>query len=70
MSYHTFENVIDSMRGWKRPLYSYTRVYRTKNGVLGRIRLLQMEYGDEPFHGPSLKFSTKVTTSGSLWLSL
>ena len=47
MSYHTFENVIDSMRGWKRPLYSYTRVYRTKNGVLGRIRLLQMEYGDE-----------------------
>lgn len=47
MSYHTYEHVIDSIRGWKRPLYSYKRVYRTKNGALGRIRLLQMEYGDE-----------------------
>lgn len=47
MPYHTQEHVIDSKRGWKRPLYSYTRVYKTKNGVRWRIDSLKNEYGEE-----------------------
>ncbi len=47
MSYHTLEHKISSMRGWKRPLYSGTRVYRTKMDVMRRISWLQHEYGDE-----------------------
>jgi len=47
MSYHTLEHKISSMRGWKRPLYSGTRVYRTKSDVMKRIRWLCNEYGDE-----------------------
>lgn len=47
MVYHTFEHVIDSMRGWKRPLYTYTRSYRSRNDVRRRISWLCREYGDE-----------------------
>ncbi len=47
MSYHTLEHTIDSMRGWKRPLWSGTRVYRTKNQINGRIAYLEYEYGSE-----------------------
>lgn len=47
MSYHTLEHKISSLRGWKRPLYSGTRVYRTKSDVMRRISWLQREYGDE-----------------------
>ena len=47
MSYHTLEHTITSKRGWKRPLYSGNRVYRTFNDVLKRISYLSREYGDE-----------------------
>lgn len=47
MPYHTLEHRISSMRGWKRPLYSGIRVYRTKNDVKRRISWLCNEYGDE-----------------------
>ena len=35
------------MRGWKRPLYSGSRVYATKNAIKKRIRWLEGEYGAE-----------------------
>lgn len=47
MSYHTSEHKITSLRGWKRPLYSGTRVYRTIRDVKKRIRWLEGEYGEE-----------------------
>lgn len=47
MAFHTLEHKIDSLRGWKRPLYSGSRVYGTKSDVLKRIRWLEREYGHE-----------------------
>ena len=47
MSYHTLEHKITSLRGWKRPLYSGSRVYRTKMDVQKRIWWLEDEYGEE-----------------------
>lgn len=47
MPYHTLEHKISSMRGWKRPLYSGTRVYRTREAVRQRISWLCSEYGEE-----------------------
>lgn len=47
MSYHTLEHTITSKRGWKRPLYSGSRVYRTMNDVKRRIEALAREYGRE-----------------------
>lgn len=47
MSYHTVEHKIDSMRGWKRPLYTGKRVYRSTREVKKRIGWLCREYGDE-----------------------
>lgn len=47
MPFHTIEHKISSMRGWKRPLYSGTRVYRTKVDIKRRIRWLENEYGTE-----------------------
>jgi hypothetical protein len=35
------------MRGWKRPLWTGTRVYRTKNDIMKRISWLCRQYGDE-----------------------
>lgn len=51
--YHTEERTILSMRGWKRPLYTSTRVYRTEDDVRSRIRCLAREYGrDNVVHMP------------------
>lgn len=47
MPFHTIEHKVTSMRGWKRPLYSGTRVYRTKIDVKRRIKWLENEYGAE-----------------------
>lgn len=47
MSYHTLEHTITSKRGWKRPLYSGERVYRSLNDVKKRIAWLCREYGEE-----------------------
>lgn len=47
MTYHTVEHKITSERGWKRPLYSGSRVYGSKSAVRGRIRWLKSEYGEE-----------------------
>ena len=47
MVFHTLEHIVDSMRGWKRPLYSYSRSYSTKYDVNRRIRWLIRTYGDE-----------------------
>lgn len=47
MSYHTIEHRVTSMRGWKRPLYSGNRVYRTVHEVKRRIAYLAREYGEE-----------------------
>lgn len=47
MPFHTLEHRIDSMRSWKRPLYSGTRVYRTQSQVKSRIAFLEYEYGKE-----------------------
>lgn len=47
MSYHTQELTVTSKRGWKRPLYSGSRVYRTIEDVKRRIQWLAREYGQE-----------------------
>lgn len=47
MSYHTLEHTITSKRGWKRPLYSGSRVYRSMRDVMKRISYLARQYGDE-----------------------
>ena len=47
MAYHTLEHTITSKRGWKRPLYSGSRVYRTMKDVKKRISWLAREYGEE-----------------------
>lgn len=47
MSYHTDECIVHSMRGYKRPLYRYRRVYRSKDDVKKRISYLRREYGDD-----------------------
>lgn len=47
MAFYTLEHKVDSMRGWKRPLYTGRRVYPSLNAIKGRIRLLEREYGQE-----------------------
>ena len=47
MAFRTYEKIIDSTRGWKRPLHSYTRYYKTFNDVRRRISYLVREYGSE-----------------------
>ena len=47
MAFRTYEKMIDSSRGYKRPLYSYTRSYRTFNDVRRRISQLIREYGED-----------------------
>lgn len=59
MAYHTLEHRIDSIRGWKRPLYSGTRVYRSMREVRKRIAWLCREYGDENIaHMPDRRDAT------------
>lgn len=47
MSYYTLEHTITSKRGWKRPLFTSNRVYRTLGEVRRRISWLSREYGEE-----------------------
>lgn len=47
MTYHTIEHKITSIRGWKRPLYSGSRVYGSEKAVKGRINWLKREYGED-----------------------
>lgn len=59
MAYHTVEHKFDSMRGWKKPLYSGTRVYRNKREVSNRISHLCREWGyDNVFPMPDKKDPT------------
>lgn len=47
MSYYTQEHTITSKRGWKQPLFTSNRVYRTMQDVKKRIAWLGREYGHE-----------------------
>ena len=47
MSYHTLEITSRSNKGWKRPLYTGGRVYRTMGDVMRRIRELAREFGED-----------------------
>lgn len=47
MSYYTQEHTITSERGWKRPLFTSKRVYRSLRDVRRRIAWLCREYGEE-----------------------
>ena len=47
MSYYTLEHTITSKRGWKKPLFTSNRVYRTMMDVKKRISWLAREYGSE-----------------------
>jgi len=53
MSYQTIERTVSSMRGYKNPLWTGSRVYSTKNGVASRIKWLCNEFGrDNVVHMP------------------
>lgn len=47
MPYYTLEHVITSKGGWKRPLFTRNRVYRSLEQVSSRIFRLRREYGAE-----------------------
>lgn len=47
MSFYTQEHTITSARGWKRPLFTSRRVYRTEKDIRKRISWLSREYGYE-----------------------
>ena len=47
MAYNAVEHIVESMRGWKRPLNSYRRRFGSKYGLNRRISYLRREYGDE-----------------------
>lgn len=45
MPFQTIERTVHSMRGYKNPLWTGSRVYKTKNGVKSRIKWLRNEFG-------------------------
>jgi len=47
MAFYTQERVVSSMRGYKKPLYSYRRVYGSLGEVKRRINHLVRDYGSE-----------------------
>ena len=54
MAYNTLERKVHSMRGYKNPLYTGRRVYRSHYEVKKRIKWLCNEYGaDNIVHMPS-----------------
>ena len=44
-AYKTVEHKVNSMRGWKRPLYTGHRTYRSADEIKRRIGWLNREYG-------------------------
>lgn len=47
MPFYTQEHTVTSKRGWKRPLYTSRRVYRTFDDAMRRVSWLSREYGAE-----------------------